>query len=93
MPTSYAMQCNTSLVILDPKGEICRDTGYLFEKKGYDVRILDLINMGRSHGYNPLAYIRDANDVLKLVTNLIRNTTPRAARATTPSGSGPKPPY
>lgn len=49
--------------------------------------------MGRSHGYNPLAYIRDANDVLKLVTNLIRNTTPRAARATTLSGSGLKPPY
>ena len=68
------MQCNTSLVILDPKGELCRDTGYLFEKKGYDVRILDLINMGRSHGYNPFAYIRDANDVLKLIvfSTLIR---------------------
>ena len=79
-----AMQCNTSLVILDPKGEICRDTGYLFEKKGYDVRILDLINMGRSHGYNPLAYIRDANDVLKLVTNLIRNTTPKGSQSNDP---------
>ncbi len=39
------MQCNTSMVILDPKGEIVRDTGGLLEKKGYEVRVLDLINM------------------------------------------------
>ena len=40
-----AMQCNTSMVILDPKGEIVRDVGGLLEKKGYEVRVLDLINM------------------------------------------------
>ena len=49
VPTSYAMQCNTSMVILDPKGEIVRDVGGLLEKKGYEVRVLDLINMHRSH--------------------------------------------
>ena len=51
-----AMQCNTSMVILDPKGEIVRDVGGLLEKKGYEVRVLDLINMHRSHCYNPFVY-------------------------------------
>lgn len=78
------MQANTSFVILDPKGEILRDTGYLLEKKGYVIKVLDLIDMGKSHGYNPFAYIRDENDVLKLVTNLIRNTTPKGSQSNDP---------
>lgn len=78
------MQANTSFVILDPKGEILRDTGYLLEKKGYVIKVLDLIDMGKSHGYNPFAYIRDETDVLKLVTNLIRNTTPKGSQSNDP---------
>lgn len=61
------MQANTSFVVLDPKGEILRDTGNLLKSKGYEVRVLDLINTYRSHGYNPFAYLRDEKDVLKLV--------------------------
>lgn len=57
------MQCNTSMVILDPKGEIIRDTGYLLEEKGYEVRVLDLINMDKSHCYNPFVYLKNDNDV------------------------------
>lgn len=78
------MQCNTSFVILDPKGEILRDTGLLLEKEGYVIKVIDLINMSRSHGYNPFAYIQDDKDVLKLITNLIRNTTPKGAQSTDP---------
>lgn len=74
------MQCNCSYVVLDPKGEILRDTGYLLEKEGYDIKVLDLINMEKSHGYNPFHYIRNDNDILKLITNLIRNTTPKNTR-------------
>ena len=73
------MQANTSFVALDPKGELLRDTGKLLESKGYEIRVLDLINPGLSHCYNPFAYLRDEKDVLKLVTNLIRNTTPKGA--------------
>ena len=54
------------------------------EKKGYVIKVLDLIDMGKSHGYNPFAYIRDENDVLKLVTNLIRNTTPKGSQSNDP---------
>jgi len=79
-----AMQCNTSMVILDPKGEIVRDVGGLLEKKGYEVRVLDLINMHRSHCYNPFVYLRNDNDVQRLVTNLFKATTPKGAQSQDP---------
>ena len=78
------MQANTSFVVLDPKGEILRDTGNLLEKQGYDIKVLDLINTHRSHGFNPFVYLRDDKDVLRLVSNLIRNTTPKGAQSNDP---------
>lgn len=78
------MQCNTSFVCLDPKGELLRDTGYLLEKKGYVIKVVDLINMTKSHCYNPFEYIYDDKDVLKLITNLIRNTTPKGSQTNDP---------
>ncbi|AHF08784.1 VirD4-like conjugal transfer protein, CD1115 family [Dehalobacter restrictus] len=78
------MQANTSFIVLDPKGEILRDTGNLLKAKGYDIKVLDLINMHLSHCYNPFAYLKDDKDVLKLVTNLIRNTTPKGSNTNDP---------
>ena len=78
------LQCNTSFVCLDPKGELLRDTGNLLEKEGYVIRVIDLIDMSKSHGYNPFSYIQDDKDVLKLITNLIRNTTPKGAQSNDP---------
>jgi type IV secretion system protein VirD4 len=78
------MQANTSFVVLDPKGEILRDTGNLLKTKGYEIKVLDLINMHLSHCYNPFAYLQDDKDVLKLVTNLIRNTTPKGSNTNDP---------
>ena len=79
-----AMQCNTSMVILDPKGEIVRDIGGLLEKQGYEVRVLDLINMYRSHCYNPFVYLKSDNDVQRLVTNLFKATTPKGSQSQDP---------
>ena len=78
------MQCNTSFVVLDPKGEIVRDIGGLLESKGYEVRVLDLINMHRSHCYNPFVYLRNDNDVQRLVTNLFKATTPKGSQSQDP---------
>ena len=79
-----AMQCNTSMVVLDPKGEIVRDVGGLLEKKGYEVRVLDLINMHKSHCYNPFVYLKNDNDVQRLVTNLFKATTPKGSQSQDP---------
>lgn len=78
------MQCNTSFVILDPKGEILRDTGNLLERNGYEVRVLDLISMEKSHCYNPFVYLQSDNDVQKLVTNLFKSTTPKGSQSNDP---------
>jgi len=78
------MQGNCSFVVLDPKGEILRDTGNLLREKGYEIRVLDLINIEKSHSYNPFAYLRDEKDVLKLVNNLVRNTTPKGSQSNDP---------
>jgi len=78
------MQANSSFIICDPKGEILRDTGGLLKAKGYDVRVVDLINMERSHCYNPFVYLENDNDVQRLVTNLFKNTTPKGSQSQDP---------
>ena len=78
------MQANTSLIVLDPKGEIARDEGHLLEEKGYEVKVLDLINMDKSHCYNPFVYLQSDNDVQKLVTNLFKATTPKGSQSQDP---------
>ena len=78
------MQCNTSFVILDPKVEILRSTANLLLKKGYKLRILDLINMEKSDSYNPFVYLRSDNDVQRLVTNLFKATTPKDSKSSDP---------
>lgn len=77
-------QANTSFVVLDPKGELLRDTGFLLEHEGYEVRVLDLLNMEKSHCYNPFFYLRDDNDVQRLVTNLFKSTTPNGSQTQDP---------
>jgi type IV secretion system protein VirD4 len=77
-------QANTSFVVLDPKGELLRDTGFLLEHEGYEVRVLDLLNMEKSHCYNPFFYLRDDNDVQRLVTNLFKSTTPKGSQTQDP---------
>lgn len=78
------MQCNSSFVILDPKGEIVRDVGKLLEAKGYEIKVLDLISMEKSHCYNPFVYLRSDNDIQRLVTNLFKSTTPKGSQSNDP---------
>ena len=78
------MNANTSFVCLDPKGELLRDTGNLLKSKGYDIKVIDLINMEKSHCYNPFVYLKTDNDVQKLATNLFKNTTPKGSTTQDP---------
>ena len=78
------MQANTSYVILDPKGEIVRDVGKLLEAKGYEIKVLDLISMEKSHCYNPFVYLQSDNDIQRLVTNLFKSTTPKGSQSNDP---------
>ena len=77
-------QCNTSFFILDCKGELLRDCGGLLERMGYEIKVVDLLNMEKSHCYNPFAYLKSDNDVQKMVTNLFKATTPKGSQSNDP---------
>lgn len=83
-PNIMQMMEGGSFIALDPKGEIARATGKMLKENGYNVKVLNLIDMKSSDCYNPFKYIREENDVIKLVTNLIANTTPKDAAPTDP---------
>ena len=76
--------CRNSYFVLDPKGEIVRDVGELLSQKGYEVRVLDLISMEKSHCYNPFVYLQSDNDIQRLVTNLFKATTPKGSQSNDP---------
>ena len=78
------INANTSFIVLDPKGELLRDTGNLLKAKGYEIKVIDLINMEKSDCYNPFVYIKDDNDIQRLVTNLFKNTTPKGSQSQDP---------
>lgn len=78
------MECNCSYIIADPKGEILRKTGGLLEKEGYEICILNLVDLEKSDCYNPIAYLRSDHDALKLVTNLIKNTNEKGQKSSDP---------
>ncbi|MEE1350508.1 MAG: type IV secretory system conjugative DNA transfer family protein [Clostridia bacterium] len=78
------MQCNSSFVIADPKGEMLRSLAPLLMEQGYDVKVFDLINPENSDGYNPFNYVHKDEEVIKLITNLIQNTTPKNASQNDP---------
>ena len=78
------LTANTNYVITDPKSEVLLATGGYLKEQGYDVRVLNLVNLEQSDGYNPFRYLRDEKDVLKLVNNLIQSTTPKGSHESAP---------
>ena len=78
------MQRNSSFIITDPKGEILRSEGEMLKANGYNVKVINLLEMDKSDCYNPFVYLREETDVVKLVTNIMSNTTPKNATSSDP---------
>ena len=85
------LEANTNYVITDPKSEVLLATGGYLKSQGYDIRVLNLVNLAESDGYNPFRYIRDEKDALKLVNNLIQATTPKGSHESDQGGDGAAP--
>ena len=80
-----ALNCGEcSMAVCDPKSEILRKTGTALKANGFEVRVFDLLNPDASYCYNPLAYVRDDKDVLRLIETLIQSTTPPGAQTSDP---------
>lgn len=81
-PGLYSANC--SYLVTDPKGELLKAAGGLLLSLGYEVRVFNLIDPEQSDCYNPFVYVREEKDVLSLIDNLIKNTTPRNASSNDP---------
>lgn len=78
------LEANTNYVITDPKMEVLTATGGYLKSQGYEIRVLNLVNLEQSDGYNPFRYLHDEKDALKLVNNLIQATTPKGSHESDP---------
>ena len=78
------LEANTNYVITDPKMEVLTATGGYLKQKSFDLRVLNLVNLEQSDGYNPFRYLRDEKDALRLVNNLIQATTPKGSHESDP---------
>ena len=78
------LQANTNYVITDPKQEVLFSTAGYLKSRGYEIRVLNLVNLSQSDGYNPFCYIRDEKDALRLVNSLIQATTPKGNKGSDP---------
>ena len=78
------LEANTNYVITDPKMEVLTATGGYLKRQGYDIRVLNLVNLEQSDGYNPFRYLRDEKDAMKLVNTLIQATTPKGSHEADP---------
>ncbi len=77
-------EANASYIVTDPKGELAASAIPLLLREGYVVKVFDLVDPERSDCYNPFHYIRNDADVLKLIANFIKNTTPKNAHSNDP---------
>lgn len=78
------LEANTNYVITDPKMEVLTATGSWLKSQGYDIRVLNLVNLAESDGYNPFRYLKDEKDALRLVNHLIQATTPKGSHSGDP---------
>jgi len=83
-PNLMQMPRNCSFICTDPKGEILRSCGGMLKQNGYNVKVINLLEMEKSDCYNPFSYIREETDIVKLITNLISNTTPKGSTPSDP---------
>lgn len=73
-PNLFQLIC--SYVLTDPKGTLLPETGKLFEKARYRIKVLDTIDFENSMHYNPFVYIRKPKDILTLANVIFTNLKP-----------------
>ena len=70
IPNAY--QLLGSYVFTDPKGELYDKTAGYLKAKGYDIKVLNLVNPKKSDGYNPLMHIESEIDVDVIANTIVK---------------------
>lgn len=74
------LQASHSYVVLDPSGEMLRATGNYLKGHGYTIRVLNLVEPEKSNRYNAFVYLRNDDDVDRMVENFWKATTAQGAQ-------------
>ncbi len=72
--TPNLLQAHSSYVVVDPKGSILGQVGTFLKRQGYRIKVFNSVDFTKSMHFNPLAYIKTEDDILKFVNALIENT-------------------
>ena len=78
------LQANANYVVNDPSGELIKTTANCLISHGYEIKVLNLIEVKKSSHYNPFHYIRDELSIMSMINCLIENTTPPNERGGDP---------
>ncbi|SPF54365.1 membrane hypothetical protein [Candidatus Desulfosporosinus infrequens] len=63
-----------SIVITDPKGELAKASATWIRAQGYEVKILNLVDIAFSDQFNPMGFVNNAQDALDLASALVDNS-------------------
>ncbi len=67
------LECSGSMIITDPKKELLRTCGKYLLEKGYEIRVVDLIDFEFSDHYNPFKHTKSSDDIPELVELIWRS--------------------
>lgn len=84
IPNMLRLGC--SFAATDPKRELYRATAEPLRERGYETKILDLIDLKQSDQFNPMRYFKEdapETSILELAQNLVMNTEGKK-----PNGAG-----
>ncbi|KAB2329457.1 VirD4-like conjugal transfer protein, CD1115 family [Bacillus mesophilum] len=59
------------IICTDPKGEILAYTGNYLKERNYDVKIIDFLHLKYGDTVNPLHYIKEEEDIMKIATGFV----------------------
>lgn len=65
------LQANANYVIADAKGDILADTGRSLQAQGYQLQVLNLVDLQHSMTYNPFHYMQSQLDVVSFAHQVV----------------------
>lgn len=69
--TNVLYETENSLVITDPKAEVYEKTAAIKEAQGYEVHVINFMNMEASDRHNPLDYVRKETQATTVATKMV----------------------
>ena len=74
LPNLLSDSNHISRIVTDLNGEIYDQVKENLKTQGYDIKVLNLLDMSQSNKYNPMEYIKNENDATNLANIILYNS-------------------